>query len=291
MSIVRYFIPYLLRWDANKNYYVVTRDYEYMGTNSRSSPDGFEQVDQCYLFNDESNPWTNDENFLKMRRAFYAKVATLSQCLNPCPAMETLLELRTCKCGPIDLYELFIAWATHTGIQFVNVNDQILWRNDNSRWNLIKTFKSPYMTRTNNILLRTRIEQNNSWFREPRWPIDASTPLFQFSVEHLSSRVHAFISERTFCSRLRTRIFKKIPWRYYNSESTWFFRTTDHVYYMFGDMYGDPRTNKGLVNFLHDHDVYQHTQFYEWPEPRTEPKIRGRTLNFHRSHVWVTRLY
>jgi hypothetical protein len=290
MSIVRYFIPYLIRWDANKDYYVVTRDYEYMGTNSRSSPVGFEQVDQCYLFNDETKPWASVENFLKVRAAFYSKVATLSNCLNPCPGMETLFGMGTCKCGPIQLYELFIDWATHLGIRFVNVNDQILWRDDNSRWTLIETFKSPYMTRVNRILLHTHIPQNNSWFTEPRWPIDASTPLPQFSVWPLSSQVHSFISERTFYSRLRTRIFKKIPWRFYNSEGTWFFRSADHVYYMFGDMYGDPRTDQGLVNFLHDHDVYQYTQFYEWLEPRADPKIRGITLNFHRSHVWVTRL-
>jgi hypothetical protein len=300
ITFFRNFIPYLVRWDVNNDYYVVTRDYEYMGLDCKSPPFGFEQVGQCYLFNDSTKPWNSTINFLKLRDKFMAITGTLSRCLNPNPIMDEFLRMGSCKCTDIELYNLFMNWSRWVGIQFVYLtNYQVLWLASGSiTWHTLDAFPVNKITKTLKTLLRCMLPPNESWFTAQRCPIRSSDPLPLFSIEdHLSSRIKFFISEKSFCSRLKIHLKSEnlidlpdFSRDYGILESMWFFVGVDNEVYMFGDMYSDPRCDQGFINFLHDVNLYQHTSFYEWRDPRANPCIHGTLLNFHRPNVWVTRL-
>jgi hypothetical protein len=82
-TFIRNFIPYLVRFDENKNYYMLNRDYVYIGLNCKSSPPDFVQKGEFYMFNDETKPWESKNNFKKMCMKFNDFKSKHSKCLNP----------------------------------------------------------------------------------------------------------------------------------------------------------------------------------------------------------------
>lgn len=62
-SFLRKYTPYVIRWDMNHNYYIVNRDYEYIGFNSKSID--FNREGQAYLFNDGNKPWDNRNDYIR----------------------------------------------------------------------------------------------------------------------------------------------------------------------------------------------------------------------------------
>lgn len=86
-------------------------------------------------------------------------------------------------------------------------------------------------------------------------------------------------------------MFEVLQRCYHIGESSWCFEGRDKGYYIFGDMYSDPRTNQELVNFLHDFGLYETTQFYKWPGMHECHTLVGnKLLNFHRTNVWISRI-
>lgn len=63
-SCLRKYIPYLIRWDSNYNYYLLNRDYEYIGTSLKHIE--HEITNQIYLFNDGNKPWESKEDYINM---------------------------------------------------------------------------------------------------------------------------------------------------------------------------------------------------------------------------------
>ena len=61
-TFLRKYIPYLICWDISNNYYIVNRDYEYIGLNSNFID--YIRGGQEYLFNDGNKPWDNIKNYI-----------------------------------------------------------------------------------------------------------------------------------------------------------------------------------------------------------------------------------
>lgn len=92
-SFLRKYTPYVIRWDINNNYYIVNRDYEYIGLNSKS----IEHTGECqaYLFNDGNKPWDNRNNYIRFCNE-YKKIInenSLKECLNKHNSTTTILTL------------------------------------------------------------------------------------------------------------------------------------------------------------------------------------------------------
>ncbi len=133
--------------------------------------------------------------------------------------------------------------------------------------------------------------------------------MIEFNLEkHLESHIRQFITDRTFCTHLQNWLTsshvldRRLPKRngtpviwnlmcnvFRVGEEAWFFIGKDFGVYMFGDMYG---INDELKAFLTELNLLQHTCFYEWKKSchQTYVTIHKQKLNFHRSHVWVTRV-
>ena len=62
-TFLRKYIPYVIRWDINNNYYIVNRDYEYIGLKSKSIQ--YDKGGQAYLFNDGNKPWDNRNDYIR----------------------------------------------------------------------------------------------------------------------------------------------------------------------------------------------------------------------------------
>ena len=63
-TFLRKYIPYVIRWDINNNYYIVNRDYEYIGLNSKSID--YTREGEACLFNDGNKPWDNRNNYIRL---------------------------------------------------------------------------------------------------------------------------------------------------------------------------------------------------------------------------------
>jgi hypothetical protein len=92
-TYLRKYIPYLIRWDSKNNYYIVNRDYEYIGLNSKSIE--FEKKGECYLFNDGTKPWDGKEEFIEMGNKYIKiiKENSLKECLNSNKFTDDILSL------------------------------------------------------------------------------------------------------------------------------------------------------------------------------------------------------
>lgn len=309
-TFIRNFVPYLIRHDENKNYYILNRDYVYMGLNTGSTPPSFKTTDKYYLFNDSEKPWENDIYFIKFLTLFNKITNTLSTCLNPIDSILTvnkIIQNNSCKFTDLQIQELFMDWIRQMGIQIVNVENKILWCNDNI-WQNLDTFIKKYpnrITRTINTLLLIMVKENDNWYNEKRYSLLIDYELPNFNLNILSSKIYKFISEKFFCTLfkiyLKDNNLKQLPtktytplWELFNrkyhiNEGVSCFEGDDG-FYMFGDMYGDPRQNQNLVNFLRDTKLYMHTCFYKWSGNNENPRIHNKLLDFHRSNVWITRL-
>ena len=92
ITFLRKYIPYCIRWDINNNYYILNRDYEYIGLNTKSIGD---YTGCLYLFNDGNKPWNNKNNYIRMCNQ-YKKIIndnSLKECLNMHNSTETMLTL------------------------------------------------------------------------------------------------------------------------------------------------------------------------------------------------------
>lgn len=92
-SFLRKYIPYVIRWDINNNYYIVNRDYEYIGLNSKSID--YTSKGQAYLFNDGNKPWDNRNNYIRFCNEYnkIIKENSLKECLNTHNSTATILTL------------------------------------------------------------------------------------------------------------------------------------------------------------------------------------------------------
>jgi T5orf172 domain len=84
-------IPYLIRWNIDNDYYVLNRDYVYIGLNTKYIK--YENKGQTYLFNDGSKPWNGKDDFIKMcnKYAEIIKKNSLKKCLNSNNLTENIL--------------------------------------------------------------------------------------------------------------------------------------------------------------------------------------------------------
>jgi hypothetical protein len=81
-TFLRKYIPYNIRWDINNNYYILNRDYEYIGLNTKSID--YKINGQTYLFDDANKPWDNMNNYIRFCNE-YKKIIndnSLKECLN-----------------------------------------------------------------------------------------------------------------------------------------------------------------------------------------------------------------
>jgi len=92
-KFLRKYIPYLIRWDINNNYYIINRDYEYIGLNSKYID--YMKGSQAYLFNDGNPPWYNKNDYIRFCNK-YKKIIednSLKECLNIHNTTATILTL------------------------------------------------------------------------------------------------------------------------------------------------------------------------------------------------------
>lgn len=92
--------PYLIRWDNDKNYYVLNRDYEYIGLNTRYIE--HKKQGEAYLFDGKSQPYIFDERnasylnyFMEMCNEYkkQIKINSLNKCLNSNKFTEEIMKL------------------------------------------------------------------------------------------------------------------------------------------------------------------------------------------------------
>ena len=81
-TFLRRYIPYLIRWDSNNNYYILNREYEYIGLNTCCIE--YECVGSAYLFNDGKKPWESVEEYVMFYNEFNKVINdnSLKDCLN-----------------------------------------------------------------------------------------------------------------------------------------------------------------------------------------------------------------
>lgn len=93
-SFLRKYMPYLIRWDNDNNYYVLNRDYEYIGLNSKNIE--YENGGHQYLFKDSSTqPWNNKNDYINMCDRYKNCIINnrLNNCLNLHNSTKSVLEL------------------------------------------------------------------------------------------------------------------------------------------------------------------------------------------------------
>lgn len=81
-TFLRKYTPYLIRWDINNNYYIINRDYEYIGLNSKSID--YTKKGHAYLFNDGNKPFNDGNNYIRFCNEYIKiiKENSLKECLN-----------------------------------------------------------------------------------------------------------------------------------------------------------------------------------------------------------------
>ena len=92
-SFLRKYTPYVIHWDDDNNYYIINRDYEYIGLNSKSI--NYEHKGSQYLFNDGNKPWNSKNDYIRYRNEYkkIIKENSLNECLNMHNSTKTILTL------------------------------------------------------------------------------------------------------------------------------------------------------------------------------------------------------
>ena len=92
-TFLRKYMPYLIRWDINNNYYIVNRDYEYIGLNNKFID--YVRGGESYLFNDENKPWDNKNDYISYCNKYKKCINenSLNDCLNSHNLTRTILNL------------------------------------------------------------------------------------------------------------------------------------------------------------------------------------------------------
>lgn len=80
-------IPYLIEFDTNtKNYYILNRNYEYIGENTKDPNKIYKNMSQfenrIYLFDDSCKPWDNKQNLNNLIIKFKQSIKNLNECKN-----------------------------------------------------------------------------------------------------------------------------------------------------------------------------------------------------------------
>lgn len=90
-TYVRKYIPYLIRWNNDNDYYILNREYEYIGLDTKYI--NYEQKGYLYTFNDSNPPWNSKNNFLNMYIEYrrIIKDNSLKKCLNPNSLTEKII--------------------------------------------------------------------------------------------------------------------------------------------------------------------------------------------------------
>jgi hypothetical protein len=291
---LRRFVPYCVRWDLDKNYYVLNRDYEYLYLGTKRSPDGFSYVEQRFTFNDESKPWRSKVNYKRMCDVYKDITKTLNTCLNHSDILSIVTS------GPLDdqqLRDIFMLYLRDNGITVTCVDDDVIWdNNNNGTWETMGTFNLSLPRSVKSNLIYT-VAQDPGWYTRSRYP-KVESELYPFDI--------GILGLKNFCGNKRLRdyvthhnlkpiladMFEMFYRRYNINEGVWFYKDTRNNFYMFGDMHEVPYLCQSLINFLHDVKLYDYTRFYDWTQGDKSywVTIKNETINFHRSYVWVTRI-
>ena len=92
-TFLQKYMPYIIEWDINNNYYILNYNYEYIGLNTyyiHNTRKGY-----SYLLNDGNEPWSNKNNYIRMCNQYkkIIKDNSLKECLNMHNSIETMLTL------------------------------------------------------------------------------------------------------------------------------------------------------------------------------------------------------
>ena len=81
-SFLRKYIPYNIRYDDNENFYLLNRDYEYIGLNIKYIK--YDCKGSIYLYNDCLSMYK--DNFIEMCNKYlnFIKINPSKKCINPC---------------------------------------------------------------------------------------------------------------------------------------------------------------------------------------------------------------
>jgi len=90
-TYLRKYTPYVIRWNTENNYYILNRDYEYIGMNTKS----IEELNSEALFNDGTKPWEEEQHLIKMLNNYekIIKEKELKECLNKNEFTQNILSL------------------------------------------------------------------------------------------------------------------------------------------------------------------------------------------------------
>lgn len=87
------YIPYLIRWTNENNYYMLDRRHVYIGLGAINPKDVEETIGEMYLFESGSEPWKGEYEFNKMIDTYKKtiKKKKLKECLNDNPYTRKIL--------------------------------------------------------------------------------------------------------------------------------------------------------------------------------------------------------
>jgi len=76
LEYLRYYLPYYIEFKNDKEYYIINRDYKYIGTNNTSYPTKDQQNTICeeLLKNDYHTKYTSDINYKRYTITLYKRV-------------------------------------------------------------------------------------------------------------------------------------------------------------------------------------------------------------------------
>lgn len=91
-SFIRRYLPYIINWDKDFNYYTINRDYKNIGPNCELDTGGGGSE---YLFRGSIEPWFGKNNFITMCSNYHQIIKTnaLQKCLNQNIYTDTILKL------------------------------------------------------------------------------------------------------------------------------------------------------------------------------------------------------
>ena len=92
-DFLRTYSPYLIRWNDNGDYYIINRDYTYIGTNNkRPNHNG---KGYSYIFHDGNVLWNSKENYINAIDTYNKIIETnkLKKCLNINSFTDNILNL------------------------------------------------------------------------------------------------------------------------------------------------------------------------------------------------------
>ena len=94
-TYLRKYIPYVIRPNIDNNYYLLNRDYEYIGLNTYTMPEPENKIknpqESYWLFNDGTTPWSGKKYSKRFINEYQKVTKSLNICLNPNTFTENIL--------------------------------------------------------------------------------------------------------------------------------------------------------------------------------------------------------